>query len=209
MTSPPPTSPWCAPSLGLIQDSRVGPQEDRPYADRLSRLPGSQTASVLLCHALRGQIALAREPALVQASVWSRSHREAGRPHPGAVHRVLRTLTRCCSARLGRYPVSARAWSQEPLDLEYLIPRFDKAGVRFAEADGTIDLGTDSGRLAARILIAAAENAAELWETLDISRKRAVIKTPDEHHAALPGPGCRRGFDPAGVKVAWRQPYAT
>src|SRR5580658_3263383 len=39
---------------------------------------------------------------------------------------------------------------REPLDLEYLIPRFDKAQVRFAEADGIIDLGTDSGRLAAR-----------------------------------------------------------
>jgi site-specific DNA recombinase len=38
---------------------------------------------------------------------------------------------------------------REPLDLEHLIPRFDKAGVRFAEADGVIDLGTDSGRLAA------------------------------------------------------------
>ena len=34
---------------------------------------------------------------------------------------------------------------REPLDLEYLIPRFDKAGVRFAEVDGNIDLGTDSG----------------------------------------------------------------
>jgi DNA invertase Pin-like site-specific DNA recombinase len=31
---------------------------------------------------------------------------------------------------------------REPMDLEYLIPRFDKAGVRFAEADGIIDLGT-------------------------------------------------------------------
>jgi DNA invertase Pin-like site-specific DNA recombinase len=30
---------------------------------------------------------------------------------------------------------------REPLDLEYMIPRFDKAGVRFAEADGIIDLG--------------------------------------------------------------------
>jgi DNA invertase Pin-like site-specific DNA recombinase len=39
---------------------------------------------------------------------------------------------------------------REPLDLEYLIPRFDRAEVRFAEADGNIDLGTDSGRLAAR-----------------------------------------------------------
>ena len=39
----------------------------------------------------------------------------------------------------------------------YLIPRFDRAGVRFAEADGIIDLGTDSGRLAARILVAVAK----------------------------------------------------
>jgi site-specific DNA recombinase len=50
---------------------------------------------------------------------------------------------------------------REPLDLEYLIPRFDKAGVRFAEADGTIDLGTDSGRLAARILVAVAKAEQE------------------------------------------------
>jgi site-specific DNA recombinase len=50
---------------------------------------------------------------------------------------------------------------REPLDLEYLIPRFDRAGVRFAEADGIIDLGTDSGRLAARILIAVAKAEQE------------------------------------------------
>ena len=50
---------------------------------------------------------------------------------------------------------------REPLDLEYLIPRFDRAGVRFAEAEGTIDLGTDSGRLAARILVAVAKAEQE------------------------------------------------
>jgi len=50
---------------------------------------------------------------------------------------------------------------REPLDLEYLIPRFDKAGVRFAEADGIIDLGTESGRLAARILVAVAKAEQE------------------------------------------------
>ena len=50
---------------------------------------------------------------------------------------------------------------REPLDLEYLIPRFDKAGVRFAEVNGNIDLGTDSGRLAARILIAVAKAEQE------------------------------------------------
>ena len=50
---------------------------------------------------------------------------------------------------------------REPLDLEYLIPRFDQAGVRFAEAEETIDLGTDSGRLAARILVAVAKAEQE------------------------------------------------
>jgi hypothetical protein len=41
--------------------------------------------------------------------------------------------------------------------LEYLIPGFDKARVRLAEVDGSIDLGTDSGQLHARILIAVAK----------------------------------------------------
>lgn len=50
---------------------------------------------------------------------------------------------------------------REPIDLERLIPRFDAAGVRFAEADGIIDLGTDSGRLAARILVAVAKAEQE------------------------------------------------
>lgn len=50
---------------------------------------------------------------------------------------------------------------REPVDLERLIPRFDAAGVRFAEADGIIDLGTDSGRLAARILVAVAKAEQE------------------------------------------------
>jgi site-specific DNA recombinase len=50
---------------------------------------------------------------------------------------------------------------REPLDLEYLIPRFDQAGVRFAEVDGSIDLGTDSGRLHARIMIAVAKAEQE------------------------------------------------
>ena len=50
---------------------------------------------------------------------------------------------------------------REPLDLEYLIPRFDQAGVRFAEVDGSIDLSTDSGRLHARIMIAVAKAEQE------------------------------------------------
>jgi DNA invertase Pin-like site-specific DNA recombinase len=50
---------------------------------------------------------------------------------------------------------------REPLDLEFLIPRFDRAGVRFAEADGNLDLGTESGRLTARIMVAVAKAEQE------------------------------------------------
>jgi site-specific DNA recombinase len=65
---------------------------------------------------------------------------------------------------------------REPLDLEYLIPRFDKAGARFAEVDGTIDLGTDSGRLAARILIAVAKAEQERKaERQKLANERAAI----------------------------------
>jgi DNA invertase Pin-like site-specific DNA recombinase len=77
---------------------------------------------------------------------------------------------------------------REPLDLEYLIPRFDKAGVRFAEVEGTIDLGTDSGRLAARILIAVAKAEQE--------RKAERQKLANEQ-AAINGKrftGCPRPF---------------
>ena len=56
--------------------------------------------------------------------------------------------------------------------------------------------------------LVAAENAAELWETLDLSRKRAVIKTLMTITLHSPGRGARRPFDPATVKVAWRQPDA-
>src|ERR1700678_3440341 len=65
---------------------------------------------------------------------------------------------------------------REPLDLEYLIPRFDKAQVRFAEAEGSIDLGTDSGRLHARIMIAVAKAEQERKaERQKLANERAAI----------------------------------
>jgi site-specific DNA recombinase len=77
---------------------------------------------------------------------------------------------------------------REPLDLEYLIPRFDKAGVRFAEVEGSLDLGTDSGRLHARIMIAVAKAEQE--------RKAERQKLANEQ-AAINGKrftGCPRPF---------------
>jgi hypothetical protein len=41
---------------------------------------------------------------------------------------------------------------------------------------------------------------------LDISRKRAVIKTLMSVTLHSPGKGARRTFDPARVQVAWNQP---
>ena len=46
------------------------------------------------------------------------------------------------------------------------------------------------------------------WADLDISRKRAVIKTLMSVTLYSPGRGARRPFDPATVKVTWRQPDA-
>jgi site-specific DNA recombinase len=54
--------------------------------------------------------------------------------------------------------------------------------------------------------LVAAENAAAMWEGLDISRKRAVIKTLMTITLYSPGRGARREFDPATVQVAWKQP---
>jgi site-specific DNA recombinase len=50
---------------------------------------------------------------------------------------------------------------REPLDLEYLIPRLDRAGVRFAEAEGNLDLGTEQGRMMSRIMLAFAKAEQE------------------------------------------------
>ena len=56
--------------------------------------------------------------------------------------------------------------------------------------------------------LVAAQNAAATWAELDISRKRAVIKTLMSVTLQSPGRGARREFDPATVRVTWRQPDA-
>ncbi|MGH3304371.1 MAG: recombinase family protein [Streptosporangiaceae bacterium] len=90
--------------------------------------------------------------------VTRKDPRSAGRLRPGYAEALRLVDSRAVDV------VLCWRWDRfirEPLDLEYLIPRFDKAGVRFAEADGVIDLGTDSGRLAARILVAVAKAEQE------------------------------------------------
>jgi hypothetical protein len=73
------------------------------------------------------------------------------------------------------------------------------------------EIGTELDHVSRENVLAplvAAENAAAMWEDLDLSRKRAVIKTLMTITLHSPGQGARRPFDPATVKVAWHQPDA-
>jgi site-specific DNA recombinase len=70
------------------------------------------------------------------------------------------------------------------------------------------EIGTELEHAARENVLAplvAAENAAEVWETLDISRKRAVVKTLMTITLHSPGRGARLPFNPATVTVSWRQ----
>lgn len=51
----------------------------------------------------------------------------------------------------------------------------------------------------------AADNATAAWESLDLSRKRAIIKTLMSVTLHSPGRGTRRPFDPATVQITWQQ----
>jgi DNA invertase Pin-like site-specific DNA recombinase len=85
---------------------------------------------------------------------------------------------------------------REPIDLERLIPRFDAAGVRFAEADGIIDLGTDSGRLAARILVAVAKAEQER----KIERQKLANRGTAERGEIRKGGRRRFGWKPGNAE---------
>jgi DNA invertase Pin-like site-specific DNA recombinase len=114
----------------------------------------------------------------------------AGKPRPGWAE-VLRMV----DAREVDVVLVWR-WDRalrEPIDLERLIPRFDAAGVRFAEADGIIDLGTDSGRLAARILVAVAKAEQER----KIERQKLANRGAAERGQLRKGGPRRFGWKPS------------
>jgi hypothetical protein len=56
--------------------------------------------------------------------------------------------------------------------------------------------------------LVVAQNVAAAWAELDISRKRAAIKTLMTITLHSPGKGARREFDPATVTVDWKRPDA-
>ena len=86
-----------------------------------------------------------------------------------------------------------------------LLAATGRANIRLEEIGTELDHAARENVLAPLV---AAENAAEVWEMLDLSRKRAVIKTLMAVTLHSPGRGARRPFDPATVTVTWRQPDA-
>src|SRR5260370_13363716 len=83
-----------------------------------------------------------------------------------------------------------------------LLAATERAGGRLDEIGDELEHAARENVLAPLV---AAENAAELWETLDLSRKRAVITTLMTITLHSPGRGARRPFNPATVEVTWRQ----
>ena len=83
-----------------------------------------------------------------------------------------------------------------------LLAATGRANIRLDEIGTELENAARENVLAPLV---AAENAAELWETLDLSRKRAVIKTLMSITLHSPGRGTRLAFDPTTVEVSWRQ----
>ena len=86
-----------------------------------------------------------------------------------------------------------------------LLAATGRANLRLEEIGAELEHAARENVLAPLV---AAENAAEVWEGLDLSRKRAVIKTLMSITLHSPGRGARLAFDPATVEVTWRQPDA-
>ena len=86
-----------------------------------------------------------------------------------------------------------------------MLKATETGNARLAEIGTELDHASRENVLAPLV---AAQNAAATWAELDISRKRAVIKTLMSVTLQSPGRGARREFDPATVRVTWRQPDA-
>jgi hypothetical protein len=78
----------------------------------------------------------------------------------------------------------------------------ERGNARLEEIAGEL---ADAARESVLAPLLAAESAATVWESLDLARKRAVIKTLMTITLRSPGRGARRAFDPATVQVTWRQ----
>jgi hypothetical protein len=79
-----------------------------------------------------------------------------------------------------------------------VIAATDVGNIRLAEIAQELEEAARENVLAPLV---AAGNAAQVWEDMDVARKRAVIKTLMTIILRSPGRGARRAFDPSTVEV--------
>ena len=75
-----------------------------------------------------------------------------------------------------------------------MISATERGNARLAEIEGELSEAARENVLAPLV---AAENAAEVWESLDLSGKRAIIKTLMTITLLSPGKGTHRAFGPS------------
>ena len=83
-----------------------------------------------------------------------------------------------------------------------LLAGTERANRRLTEIDTQL---AEAGRESAVAPLAAAADARQVWDTLDLSRRRAVISALMTIRLLSPGRG-RRGFDPDTVAIEWKTP---
>ena len=97
----------------------------------------------------------------------------------------------------------------EEMAADRALGRISRAQMLAATGQGNARLAeiadelADAARESVLAPLIAADNAAGVWESLDRSRKRAIIKTLMTITLLSPGRGARRGFDPATVQITW------
>ena len=104
-------------------------------------------------------------------------------------------MPRCC----GCWPGGETDYVVIPAQM---LAATERDNARLEEIAGEL---ADAARESVLAPLLAAESAAAVWESLDLGRKRAAIKTLMAITLRSPGRGARHAFDPATVQVAWRQ----
>jgi hypothetical protein len=88
------------------------------------------------------------------------------------------------------------------IDRAQMLAATERANIRLAQIGTELEGAARENVLAPLV---AAENAASAWKSLDLSRKRAAVKTLMTITLHSPGKGARRVFDPATVQITWRR----
>jgi hypothetical protein len=88
------------------------------------------------------------------------------------------------------------------IDRAQMLAATERANLRLAQIGTALDGAARESVLAPLVV---AESVASVWQDLDLSRQRAVIKSLMIVTLHSPGKGARRAFDPDTVKITWQR----